>query len=243
MLLWDVTDPTRPRRLGDPLTGHTDAVYAVAFAPDGRTLATASVDQTVLLWDVTDPTRPRRLGDPLTGHTGAVYAVAFAPDGHTLATASADQTVLLWDVTDPTRPRRLGDPLTGHTGAVYAVAFAPDGHTLATASGDQTVLLWDVTDPTRPRRLGDPLTGHTGRGVRGGVRPGRAHPGHRQPRQDGAAVGRHRASEDPIEPHRAGMRSDRSRPERRRVGHCRRGRAIPRRRSCEMPVRATRNCR
>ena len=98
MLLWDVTDPTRPRRLGDPLTGHTDAVSAVAFAPDGHTLATASSDKTVLLWDVTDPTRPRRLGDPLTGHTDAVPSVAFAPDGHTLATASSDRTVLLWDV-------------------------------------------------------------------------------------------------------------------------------------------------
>ena len=63
----------------------------VAFAPDGHTLATASVDQTVLLWDFTDPTRPRRLGDPLTGHTDDVYAVAFARDGHTLATASGDR--------------------------------------------------------------------------------------------------------------------------------------------------------
>ena len=52
MLLWDLTDPTRPRRLGDPLTGHTDDVYAVAFARDGHTLATASGDQTVLLWDL-----------------------------------------------------------------------------------------------------------------------------------------------------------------------------------------------
>ena len=58
--------------VGDPLTGHTDAVIGVAFAPDGHTLATASDDQTVLLWDVTDPARPRRLGDPLTGHTDAV---------------------------------------------------------------------------------------------------------------------------------------------------------------------------
>ena len=97
MLLWDLTDLTRPRQLGDPLTGHTDAVDAVVFAPDGRTLA-ASGDRTVLLWDVADPGRPRRLGDPLTGHTDAVLGVAFAPDGHTLATASADKTVLLWEL-------------------------------------------------------------------------------------------------------------------------------------------------
>jgi WD40 repeat protein len=98
VLLWDLTDPTRPRRLGEPLTGHTGPVNALAFTPDGHTLATASSDRTVLLWDLTDPTRARRLGEPLTGPTGAVTAVAFAPDGHTLATASVDQTVLLWDL-------------------------------------------------------------------------------------------------------------------------------------------------
>ena len=36
MILWDLTDPTQPRRIGDPLTGHTDAVHSVAFAPDGQ---------------------------------------------------------------------------------------------------------------------------------------------------------------------------------------------------------------
>ena len=84
----------------------------------------------------------------------------------------------------PTRPGRsgIGQPLTGHTGCVWSVAFAPDGHTLATGSADQTVILWDVTDPTRPQRIGQPLTGHTDAVYVGGVRPGRAHPGHRQRR-------------------------------------------------------------
>ncbi len=45
--LWDLTDRAQPRPLGSRLTGHTDAVFSVAFAPDGRTLATASVDRTV----------------------------------------------------------------------------------------------------------------------------------------------------------------------------------------------------
>jgi WD40 repeat protein len=73
-------------------------VYGVAFAPDGRTLATTSNDRTVRLWDLSDRDRPHPLGAPLTGHTGPVEGVAFAPDGHTLATTSTDQTVRLWDL-------------------------------------------------------------------------------------------------------------------------------------------------
>jgi WD40 repeat protein len=98
-MLWDVTDPAAPRQLGDPLPDHTDLPSAVAFAPDGHTLATAGADGRVILWDTTDLAASRQLGVPLTGHTGGVSAVAFAPDGHTLATAGADGRVILWDLT------------------------------------------------------------------------------------------------------------------------------------------------
>ena len=111
--------PGHRQPVGDPLTGHTGAVTAVAFGqlPDGRTLlATGSDDGTVRLWD---PATGHPVGDPLTGHTGAVTAVAFGrlPDGRTLlASGSGDGTVRLWDPATGQpgrrpahRPHRRGD--------------------------------------------------------------------------------------------------------------------------------------
>ncbi len=170
LLLWDLTNPAKPRPLGELLTGHSsDASTLAAFAPDGLTLATANEeDETVLLWDLADPAHPRPLGKPLTGHSdsGWTRSMAFAPDGRTLATAdgSGNGAVQLWDLVDRETPRQLGEPLTGRSGGVTSVAFAPDGRALAVAGGDGSVQLWDLTERSAPRPLGQPLTGHTSRG-------------------------------------------------------------------------------
>jgi WD40 repeat protein len=51
VILWDLSDPAHPQRLGQPLVAHTGAVSSVAFGPDGARLVTASDDHTLLLWD------------------------------------------------------------------------------------------------------------------------------------------------------------------------------------------------
>ena len=75
------------------LRGHTDEVFAAAFHPDGRRLATAGRDRAVWLWDLARGEEVARL----PGHTSYVWSLAFSPDGTTLASGSGDFTVRLWD--------------------------------------------------------------------------------------------------------------------------------------------------
>ena len=159
------------------LTGHTGWVPALAVAPDGTWLATASDDGTVRIWDpATGQTR-----HTLTGHTDGVRAVAVAPDGTWLATAGDDGTVRIWDPPTgspphPHRPHRRG---AGGGGRPRTAAW------LATAGDDRTVRIWDPptgTDTPHPHRPHQ-------RGAGGGGRPGRHLAGHRQRRRDGADLG------------------------------------------------------
>jgi WD40 repeat protein len=76
--------------------GHTQAVSARAFSPDGRTLASGSLDRSVRLWQ---PGTGQEVA-ALEAHTGAVRALAFSPDGSILASggfsSTADDAVILW---------------------------------------------------------------------------------------------------------------------------------------------------
>jgi WD40 repeat protein len=73
-------------------------VYRVAFAADGRTLASAGADGHAVLWDLSDEDRPRALGPPLTAHAGAANGVQFVAGTSRLATTGIDGMLRLWNL-------------------------------------------------------------------------------------------------------------------------------------------------
>jgi WD40 repeat protein len=131
-------------------------VNGIAWAPDGRYLAAAISDGTVLLLDGTT-LAPAGPAVKVTA-TGTAQTVAFAPGGKTLATGADDGTVRLWSLADPAHPAPLASVRDSGT-YVYTIAFAPDGKTLAAASTDNLTRLWDVANPAAPAPDGKPLTG------------------------------------------------------------------------------------
>jgi WD40 repeat protein len=108
---------------------------AVAFSPDGRTLAVGG-NHRISLWKLDRGTRTV-LAAP-EGSSG----LAFAPDGRTVA-ASAGARVVLWDPASRTRRASLPLP-TGMVGNLGPLAFSPDGRVLAAANDGGILLAWDV---------------------------------------------------------------------------------------------------
>ena len=120
------------------LTGHRDYVFAVAFSPDGKRLASCGYDRTIRLWDV----ESGRILHVLREHTEAVFGIAFNADGTRLASASADRSVKIWDTAKGTRLYTLTDA----TDALAAVTFHPTEPKVTAAGADKTIRTWALDD-------------------------------------------------------------------------------------------------
>lgn len=143
------------------LAGHPINAQSVVYSHNGRIIATAGYDRSIVLHDAI--TR-QQIGKELRGHSDWIYQVAFSPDDRILVSSSADRSVVLWDMATYEELREL----EGHLGPVYTIAFSPDGKTLASAGCHQQdsnnvcqqgeIRFWDIATG---KQIGEPILAHT----------------------------------------------------------------------------------
>jgi WD40 repeat protein/serine/threonine protein kinase len=124
-----------------PMQHKTTAVHA-AFSPDGRQLATGTMDGTVTIRD----SRTGQIVHELEHETallgGALLRdMVFSSDGRYLAAARHDGKIRVWDPSSG----QLLHTFEAHKGPAWQVAFSPDSRTVASGGSDRSVRLWDVT--------------------------------------------------------------------------------------------------
>jgi len=131
------------------LTSHLSSINALAFAPDGKTLISASADKTIKLWNLENAT----LRCTLSGHLSLIETIALSLDGCILASGSWDHTIKIWHL--PTE--KLITTLTEHSGWIKSVVISQDGKTLVSGSADQSIKVWDLESAS----VKATLKGHT----------------------------------------------------------------------------------
>lgn len=143
--VWDVASPAAREVGGEPsLTWQAQdgAISSMAFSPDGKQLAVAGEDRSMILWD---PATGMKL-QTLAGPASLANAVTFSPDGAYLASISRDQAVRVWDTTSGRLLWTLSISALG-----YGIALSParppggsGGILVAAGANDGTAKVWDV---------------------------------------------------------------------------------------------------
>ena len=129
--LWDVSTGKELHQLH--AEEEESQPLAAAFAPDGKTLVSASPSTGLVVWDVATGKELRRF----TGRRGMCASVEFSPDGKRLAAAGFWGAVQVWDP--------AGKRVAVHDGLPNAsVGFTDDGRVLAWGHNGHAIEVWDV---------------------------------------------------------------------------------------------------
>jgi len=130
----------------DIKNGHSDTVYGVSFAPDGKKIATASADKFIKVFEVPSG----KFIKSFEGHTHHVLDVGWQNDGKLLASAGADNTVKIWDYEKGEQARTIN----AHGKQVTRLVFIGKTPQFATCSGDQQIKFFNAQNGGNTRNFG-----------------------------------------------------------------------------------------
>lgn len=141
--IWDVATGRAIHRLA----GHPRGITSLAFAPDGKTLASSGGENAARLWDVATGREVERR----PGHPGEIHSMVISPaDGSVFTSGNADGIVLRWDAASG----RLIESIAWKPSMVDALGISPDGRTLFIADPGEGPVLWDLVGKKERLRLG-----------------------------------------------------------------------------------------
>ncbi|MFC1975810.1 hypothetical protein ACFLXQ_05390 [Chloroflexota bacterium] len=149
LTLWDVTTN---QAIDQPLIGHADHVSEVVFSPNGRRLASRSIDNTIIVWDVSTG---QPIGQRFKDDQGEVQAMAFSSDSQILAWLN-DKGISKWDIT---AGKSIPHLHFGLTAGLSRLTFRPGGELLAWGGQGQAITLWDemLSQPVPNSKRTEPL--------------------------------------------------------------------------------------
>src|SRR5262245_37654157 len=81
--------PGRPARVSAVLKGHTEAIYSIAYTPDGKYVVTGSFDKTLKIWDAVNGKEVKTIAGGVAGHQNLVLTVSVSPDSANIASGSS----------------------------------------------------------------------------------------------------------------------------------------------------------
>jgi WD40 repeat protein len=124
--------------------GEPYGTYAVAFSPDGKSLATAGRDGMVRVSDIATGKVSKEFGK----HSSWPEAIAFSADGKRIASAGQDAVIRVWDLVAGKEVATAN----GHPGHVWRAGISADGKTVITEGGDG-IRIWDAATGVERRRI------------------------------------------------------------------------------------------
>jgi WD40 repeat protein len=134
--LWNPITHEEIRTLKD----HIDAVYDLAFTPDGKRLVSASADRAVKVWD---PATGERLYS-MSEATDGLNSVAIDPTGTLVSAGGYDKTIRVWELGE--RSAKLKNSLIAHEEGILRIAFSPDGKRLISTAADGSLKAFSIVD-------------------------------------------------------------------------------------------------